>query len=149
EQFGQDSYLARGVLSGRPKNIDAPAGNRIIGHHRNEGAGGQIILDKAIRKPCKPEAGCRGGSESGAVVGLEASVRPNGDRLVSVYEVPALGPLHQRLMGEEFDRGLRSAILADVVRARDELCVDWPDVARHHVRVSEIANAYCTVEAFP
>jgi hypothetical protein len=40
-------------------------------------------------------------------------------------------------------------MLADVVRARDELCVDWPDVARDHVRVGETANAYGTIEALP
>src|SRR5258705_2631547 len=81
QQLGEDPDFSRGVLSWRPDDEYAGRGDRKACHHRDQGAGSQVALDEAIRKPgdAKPRYG--GGGESGAVVRLEPPLRMNGDRL--------------------------------------------------------------------
>src|SRR4029077_17561440 len=149
QQFGEDTDFSRGVLSRWPDDEDAGRGDGIARHHRNEGPGGQIIFDQAIRKPGDAEPRRGGGSESGAVVCLEPSLRMNGDRLVAVDELPGFRSLHQCLMREQFVRSLGSAMLSDIGRACDELSMDRPDVTCEQIRIAEIADTYRTIEAFP
>ncbi len=84
QQLDEDPDFSRGVLSWRPDDEYAGRGDRIACHHRDQGAGSQMVLGEAIRKPGDAEPRYSGGGESGAVVRLEPPLRMNGDRLVAV-----------------------------------------------------------------
>src|SRR5271168_5260833 len=71
-----------------------------------------------------------------------------GDRLVSVNEVPRLDALHETLMREELVWRFGSTMLPDIFRASDELSMDRPDPPCDQGRVAEVANANRTVEPF-
>jgi hypothetical protein len=82
------------------------------------------------------------------VVRFESTSRMQGDRLVSVNEVPRLDALHETLMGEDLVRRFGSAMLPDICGAGDDLSIDRPDPPCDQVRVGEVANANCAVETF-
>ena len=71
QQLDEDPDFSRGVLSWRPDDEYAGRGDRIACHHRDQGAGSQMVLGEAIRKPGDAEPRYSGGGESGAVVRLD------------------------------------------------------------------------------
>lgn len=61
-------------------------------------------MGKAIGQVSDPESCCRGGDQSGTVVGLEAPLRTNRDDLVAIHELPGFGALHEGLMSDKLLR---------------------------------------------
>lgn len=69
----------------------------------------------------------------------------NRDNLVAIHELPAFGALHESLVSGEFLRRLGRPMRLDVVRARDELPIDWSDAFCDQVEVLKVANPYRTI----
>ena len=92
-----------------------------------------MALDEAMRKPGDAEPCYCDGSESGAVVRLEPSLRMNADCFIPVDELLGFRALHKRLMREQFVRRLGNSMLPDIVRACDKGTMDRPDATRHQV----------------
>jgi len=102
-------------------------------------------MGEAIRQVSDPESCSRSGDQSGAVIGLKATLRTNRDDLVAIHELPSFGALHEGLMGGEVLQCLRRPMRLDIVRTRDELPIDWADASCDPVGVLKIANPYRTI----
>ena len=87
--------------------------------------------------------------QRGAVVGLEASLRPYRDDLVAVQELPGFDTLHECLVGDELFGCCRRPMRFDVVGACDELSIDRADAPCDQVGVLEIAHPYRAIVALP
>ena len=109
-------------------------------HDRNERAGGHIFPGDPVGEPGDAESRQCRGNERRAVVRLEAPLRADRDDRVAILELPGFGPLHESLMVDELLRRLGGAMRFDIVRARDQLSMDRPDVSRDQVGVREVAD---------
>lgn len=100
-----------------------------------------VIGQPSDAEPCH----CRDG-KSCSTVGLEPTLRPNGDNLVAVHKSPCLSPLHERLMHDYFPDGFGRPVRLDIVWARDELSIDWPDALRDQVGVLKVSASDRAIE---
>lgn len=119
QHFGEDSYLASGMLAWWPDDKYTRRTYRVPGHDWNKRARGQMLMDEALGEISDAES-CYGGSDqSSAVVGFEAPLRSNRDGLFTIHELPGFSALHESLMREEFIRCLRRSVRFDILRTRN------------------------------
>lgn len=97
-------------------------------------------MGDSIGEVSDPETRYCGCNQSGAVVGLEASLRANREDLVAIHELPGFGALHEGLMGDELLRRFRRPMRFDIVRTRDELPINRSDTSCDQVGVLKIAD---------
>src|SRR5688500_8409871 len=77
QQLGEHANLPGRMLAGGTDDVDAAFGYRIAGHHRDQGAGCQMLLDQEVRKRGDPEPGDGRSGKGDAVVSLEPALRMN------------------------------------------------------------------------
>jgi len=58
----------------RPDDVDAGLWKLIARHHRNQGTGSQMVLDKEIRKRRDPQPRYGGNCQGDAVIGLKPAL---------------------------------------------------------------------------
>lgn len=100
-----------------------------------------VIGQPGDAEPCH----CRRG-KSGSTVGLESTLWPDCDNLVAIRESPCLSPLHERLMQDDFLDGFGRPVRLDIVRARDELSLDWPDALGDQAGVLKVSASDRAIE---
>lgn len=109
-------------------------------HHLDERTRGDMFIRKAVRESCYPEPFQRGRKERYAVVGLEASLWPNVEDLVSIGDLPDFGSLQKSLMVEKLRRRLRRTIGCNVLRAGDKFSIQWSDTSGDEIGIRQIAT---------
>src|SRR5690606_18850385 len=121
--------------------------HRIFRQDRHKRPRGPKVMSEEVGQPRDTKPGGRGGGEGDAIVGLEAPLRLDSDDCAAVEKVPRLVTLHQRLVFEDFRRGLRRAIEPEIVWTGDQLAVDGAYPPGDEVRILERSDADGTVEA--
>src|SRR5258708_40165035 len=85
----------------RAHNKDSPFGEREAGDHRNERAGGNVVIGKKGRKHGDSQTGDGRRGKCRAVIGFEAPTGTDADPLVAIDELPSFSSLHQRFVSED------------------------------------------------